>query len=398
MPSASSTPGGIRTVLPALCVTVTLSYGTLYYAFAVLAPSIRAETGWSLTALTAAFSLGNAVTGLAGVAVGRMIQAGGPRGVMTAGALAGAAGLAALALAPTFGVFVAGMVLCGVGGAGLFYPPAFAALIAWHDPRGVEAVTALTLVAGFASTVFAPLTTALAGSLGWRGTYLLYAALVAAVAVPLHLLALAPPWPSAVRSASTEPLGDVIASRTFLLLAVGSGLTMLTMYASLIALVPLLLARGYSPGTAAWALGLGGAGQVAGRVVYPWLTRAIGLPSRVTLATVGLTLTVALFAVVDGPTELVVAVSVLAGAARGLFTLVVATVVSDLWGPRRYASVNGVLGAPLALAMALGPFVGAAIAEVTGYPPAFAVLAGISAAGTCLFVLASTREPADGAR
>ena len=53
-----------RGVLATLCLTVTVSYGTLYYAFAVLAPDITGDTGWSLTAITAAFSLGSVMTGV----------------------------------------------------------------------------------------------------------------------------------------------------------------------------------------------------------------------------------------------------------------------------------------------------------------------------------------------
>ena len=50
--------------------------------------------------------------------------------------------------------------------------------------RRVRALTTLTLVAGLASTVFAPLTAALAGALGWRGTYLVLAGILAVVTIP----------------------------------------------------------------------------------------------------------------------------------------------------------------------------------------------------------------------
>ena len=41
--------------LPALCITQITSWGILYYAFPVLAPSVAADTGWSTTTITAAF-------------------------------------------------------------------------------------------------------------------------------------------------------------------------------------------------------------------------------------------------------------------------------------------------------------------------------------------------------
>jgi MFS family permease len=386
-----------RGVLPTLCLTVTVSYGTLYYAFAVLAPAITRDTGWSLTAITAAFSLGSVMTGVAGVVAGRSIQARGPRAVMVTGGAVGAGGLLVVAAAPSFAWFVAGMLVCGTGAAGLFYAPAFAAITHWHGARRVEALTVLTLVAGFASTVFAPLTTALEGPLGWRGVYVAFALLLVLVAVPLHALALRHPWPSESRHAHRHTDRAVLTSPTFVLVAVAGTLTTLAMYASLIALIPLLIERGMTPALAAWALGLGGAGQVAGRVLYPRLTRVLGLRARVSLVAGALAVTLAALAAVPGPAWLLIVVSVVAGAARGLFTLVGATLVTDLWGPERYAALNGVLSAPLAGATAVGPFLGAWVADVTdSYAVAFAVLAALAGAGAVLFTLVVGRTHAGG--
>ena len=381
-----------RAILATLCLTVTVSYGTLYYAFAVLAPAITRDTGWSLTAITAAFSLGSVMTGVAGVVAGRVIQARGPRSVMVLGGVVGAVGLLAVAAAPSYAWFVAGMLVCGAGAAGLFYAPAFAAITHWHGPRRVEALTTLTLVAGFASTVFAPLTTALEGWLGWRGVYVAFGALLLLTAVPLHALALRHPWPDESPHGHRHADRAVLTSPTFVLVALAGTLTTLAMYASLIALIPLLIERGMTPVLAAWGLGLGGAGQVAGRLLYPRLTRVLGLQARVALVSGSVAVTLAALAVVPGPAGLLIVVSVVAGAGRGLFTLVGATLVTDLWGPQRYAAINGVLSAPLAGATAVGPFLGAWVADVTGsYPAAFAALAALAGVGTVLFTVAGGR-------
>ncbi len=66
----------------------------------------------------------------------------------------------------------------------------------------MAALTTLTLAAGFASTIFAPLTSALSAPLGWRGTYLLLAGVLAAVTVPAHALFLRLPW---AQSPSSPP-------------------------------------------------------------------------------------------------------------------------------------------------------------------------------------------------
>jgi hypothetical protein len=89
--------------------------------------------------------------------------------------------------------------------------------------------------------------------------------------------------------------------------------------------------------------------------------------------------TIGTLAVLPGPAALLIAASVLAGAVRGLFTLLEATAISDRWGPAGYASLNGVFSAPLTGAIALAPAAGVALAgALGGYPALFLALAGIS--------------------
>lgn len=385
-PGAAGSPDpGAGWVLLALCVSVTVSYGVLYYAFTVLAPAISADTGWSATAVTTAFSAGSLTGAVAGIAVGRLLQQRGPRLVMTAAGVLGAGGVSVVALAATYPVFVAGWLLVGLASAGTFYPPAFAALTHWYGADRVRAITTLTLVAGFASTIFAPFTATLGEGIGWRDTYLVLAGLLLVVTVPAHALALKRPWHHGARSGQARPDREVLTSRPFLLLTAAATVASLAMYASLVNLVPLLLHHGVSLQVAAWALGLSGAGQVAGRLAYPALDRRLLPNSRAAgiIAVMGATL--AALALVPGPVLLLLVIAVLGGAARGLFTLVGATIVSDHWGTHRYAALNGVYHAPIGIAAALAPAFGAGIAAITGgYPAMFAVLAGLALVGAVL--------------
>jgi MFS family permease len=376
-------------MLVALCVSVTISYGVLYYAFTVLAPAISAGTGWSPTAVTAAFSVGSLTGAVAGIAAGRLLQRRGPRLVMTAGSLLGAGAVAVVALAPSYPVFVLGWLLVGLASAGTFYPPAFAALTHWYGAGRVRAITTLTLVAGFASTIFAPLTAALGEWLGWRDTYLMLAALLLVVTVPAHALTLRLPWHHDAGTSHPRADRDVLTSRTFLLIAVSGTLASLAMYASIVNLVPLLLHQGVSLQLAAWVLGLSGAGQVAGRLAYPALDRLLS-PNARSAAVMGVMgVTLAALALVPGPAPVLVLIAIVGGAARGLFTLVGATLVSDHWGSQRYAAINGVYHAPKGIAAALAPAFGAGVATITGgYPAMFAVLAALALAGAALAAVA----------
>lgn len=380
---------GLRRVLVVLCVTEVVSWGVLYYAFPVLAPTIARDTGWSVSALTGAFSAGLIVSALVGIPAGRWLDRLGPRLVMTTGSVLTVPAVVLIATAPSFPLFVAGWVLAGVAMAGTLYAPAFAAVTRWWGPRRVTALTAVTLLGGLASTVFAPLTAALLGPLGWRDAYLVLGAVLAVVTIPAHLFGLRGPWPApdpgpATGAAEHAP-ADVVRSRAFRVLVVAVALATFAAYAVIVNQVPLLIERGMSTAEAAWALGLGGLGQVLGRLGYGRLARALRVRARtvaIFAATAGTTL---LLGVLPGPVPLLIAAAMLAGAVRGVFTLLQATAITDRWGATHYGRLNGLLNAPAMIATALSPWAGAALAEVLGgYPAVFVVLAVIAVVAAAL--------------
>ena len=366
-------------VLITLCVTVTAAYGVLYYAFTVLQPRIVDDTGWSAAAITTAFSAGTLVGAVAGIPVGRVIQRFGPRWVMAGASLLGTLALLVVAAAPSYGVFALGWLLVGLSTAGTFYPPAFAALTQWFGARRVHAITTLTLAGGFASTIFAPLTEALAGWVEWRWTYVILAGAFVVLTFVPSIVVLDLAWEPTAPHADGRPVRDreVLRSRRFVLLTLAGTLVSMVVFASIVHLVPFLVSHGLSPTTAAWALGLGGAGQVAGRAFYPMLARRFGVRARMTGGVLWFAASVALLPLLPAVGWVMIVVAVLAGTARGLYTLISATVVSDVWGPERYAALNGVYSAPAGVAGALAPAVGAAVAAVLGgYDALYWVLAG----------------------
>ncbi len=109
------------------------------------------------------------------------------------------------------------------------------------------------------------------------------------------------------------------------------------MYSVTLAVIPLFTEKGMSFELAALGLGLLGAGQVVGRLLFllvprgtrPWLTVAIaaGLERRSSW----------LLALVPGPAWFLIGIGALAGAVRGAETLIQATAVADRWGTRNTA-------------------------------------------------------------
>lgn len=387
-----SDTAGLRRVLATLCITETASWGVLYYAFPVLSGHISADTGWSAAALTGAFSAALVVSALLGIVVGRLLDRRGPRWLMTTGSVLGVLAVGAVATAPNLGVFVAGWLLAGVAMSAALYPPAFAALTRWYGPGRVVALTVLTLVAGSASTVFAPLTAVLVERFDWRITYLILAGLLAVVTIPGHAFGLRPIWPPAPPGPPVGRPRQIIVSRHFMALVIAMAFAACASSAVVINLVPLLTERGVSTTTAAVTLGIGGAGQVLGRLGYKALAQRLGVRTRTVAVILGVAVTTALLALVTSLAGLIAA-AVLAGACRGVMTLLQATAVTERWGAAHYGQLSGVVAAPVTLTSALAPWLGAALATALGgYTAMFWVMGGLGVVAAAV-AMASVPSP-----
>ncbi|UYM07692.1 MFS transporter [Solicola gregarius] len=392
-------PGALRRVVAVLCVTQITGFGVLYYAFPVLATEIASDTGWSTIAVTAAFSAGQVTSGVVGIVVGRHIDRFGPRAIMTAGSVLAVPAVLVIAWSPTYAAFVIGWIIAGMAMSAVLYPPAFAALTHWGGSRRVQALTALTLVAGLASTVFAPLTAFTTSHLEWRTTYVVLIVGFAAVTIPAHWYGLRRPW-RREQTGDTQPrggrsrIGATVRSPTFIILAVAMSMTAFSVYAVVINLVPLFIEHGYSAGQGAIALGLGGIGQVCGRLGYARFAAVTSYTVRGAIIIGVVAASTGTLAAVSGPLAALVAASVAVGVGRGTYTLVQATAISDRWGTANFGSLNGILTAPMLIASAIAPFAGAALAELTGSQArSFVVLAAVAAVAAGLFLATTPRSP-----
>ena len=392
-PEAATSPGGgLRREVAVLCATEITVWGALFYALPVAASTIADDQGWSLPQILGAFTVAQLIAGALGFWVGRHIDRAGPRTIMTLGSLVGAGALVAVATSSSLVAFYMGWVIAGAAMSATLYAPAFAAITGWaagDERQRLRSLTAVTLVAGLASTVFAPLTAWLLDPLGWRGTYLVLAGFVAATSVA-HWLGLRAAWPEIhhdeveSRESGDNATIDFVQA-DFWLLVTGMTLAGFAVSAVVVNLVPLLTEHGLSVRAAAVVLGVGGIGQVTGRLFYTRLSAATTPATRtwavlavVALSTVGL-------AEIRNPLLVIVVLSFIGGTARGLFTLVQATAVVDRWGTRHYGSRSGILSGATMAAAAIAPWAGASIAVLLdGYATAFWLFAVGAVLGAAL--------------
>src|SRR5215468_7380719 len=173
-----------------LGVTQILAWGAIFYPPVLTVPLIAGQRGWSMSFAMGGFSLALLTAGLVSPRVGRLIDRHGGHRVMSIGSLLGALGLALIVYADHPAAYLAVWMLLGVATAATLYDPAFATIGRIFGLRARRPITMLTLAGGFASTVSWPVTHVLLEAIGWQGTYLVYAAVLALVAVPLHASAL----------------------------------------------------------------------------------------------------------------------------------------------------------------------------------------------------------------
>ena len=369
-------------IVAALSVTETVSWGVLYYVFAVVLLPMQRELGFSAAELTGAFSLGVLVAGIAGIGVGRFLDRRGPRVLMTAGSLAGALLVVAWSRVEGLAAFYALWVALGVVMATVLYEPAFTVLAKWFadaDERR-RAMTALTLVAGVSSFIFLPLGQALIDAHGWRSALVILAVVLAVVTVPLHALVLRQ-GPASVQPAGDA--GDVLRSAPFWLLSAGFFLASLAAFAMIVQAIPFLLDRGHGTSFAAFAVGLMGASQIPGRFVFALaaarLPSGLVIPSVFALVALGIVLIVA----VPGTIAVLVGMVVL-GMGSGMAILARATVIADRYGSAAYGAIAGVAASVTTGARAAAPVAAAVWASVVGYEGLLWTLAGLAALAVVL--------------
>ena len=155
-------------IVTALGTTQTLAWASSYYLIAILADPMARDLDCSQTSTFAAFSASLLITAMVGPRVGRTIDRFGGREVLAVSNLLFAVGLALLGLAQTqVMLWLAWLIMGAAMGLGL-YDAAFATLGRIYGDTARSAITGITLLAGFASTIGWPLTAWGVAAIGWR--------------------------------------------------------------------------------------------------------------------------------------------------------------------------------------------------------------------------------------
>ena len=383
-----------------LSVAQLISWGSTFYLFALLMAPLEQALGLSRAESSVAFSLALLVEGLLAYPVGRWIDRGHERLVMSAGSLLAALSLLLLSLVQgLLGLYLAWAGL-GAAMAAMLYTPVFAVVTRRYPSDFRRAIITMTFLGGLASTVFIPLIAWLMANWGWRTAVQVLAALHLLVCLPVHALALrAAPGASGtgpLPDGNSDTLGQHVRSPRFFLIGIFLTLMMAITVAMPAHMVSLLREQGMSE---AWAIALPasiGVVQVAGRLLMYFFEHHLDVhrANRLILLLLPLSLLVLLTApLLSGwQLEVMLLFVLLWGMGNGMLTIVKGTAMALYVSQAHVASLNGALGLPLALSRAAAPLLlGLLWSPAGGYSTGIVTLLLGSLLGLGAFVLAQRR-------
>lgn len=351
-------------VILALGTTQTLAWSSSYYLPAILADPIAHDLGISSNWIFAAFSASLVIAALLGPRIGRHIDLVGGRSVLSLSNLTLAAGLALLGLTGSIPVLIIAWLLLGLGMALGLYDAAFAALGRIYGEAARGAITGITLIAGFASTVGWPLTAFGLDHVGWRDTCFAWAAANLVIGLPINWLMLpavdsAKPATDAATEAATEA-GSTTATkphipfdRTMVLLTFAFASAWTVTGAMAAHLPRILQAAGATSVQAVTAGALIGPAQVIARIFEAGVLKRYHPVVSTRLACLTHPIGAAILALAGGGAASVFAI--FHGAGNGILTIARGTLPLSIFGPNNYGYRLGIIGAPARMAQALAP-------------------------------------------
>ena len=375
-----------------------ISWGSIFYTFALVMAPVERDLGLSRAESSLAFSLALLVEGLLAYPVGRWIDRGHERVVMTGGSVL--AGVCLLLQGSVTGMVGFYAVWAGLGAAmaATLYAPAFAVVTRRFPNDFRRAIILMTFLGGLASTVFIPLTAWLMALWGWRHAFIALAALHLLVCAPLHWLTLRGAPRPGPRVAAADPqavkgVTDFIFSAPFLLIGVFVVLLMAVTVALPAHMVSLLRENGLRE---VWVIAIpAGIGviQVLGRLLLYFFEHHVDphLANRLIpcLIPLGLLALLAAPLSADGPVGAVLLFVLLYGLGNGMLTIVKGTAIAQYVNRDHVATLNGALGLPLALARAAAPLLlGLLWTAQAGYTHGLWLLLALSVVGVGALMLA----------
>jgi MFS family permease len=385
-----------------LSIAQTVSWGIMFYGFAVFIEPLTAEFGWSKAEITGAFTLSLLVVGLFSVSAGTVLDRFGGRWLMTGASALGAALLFITAQIETLTAYYAVWIGLGLAMAATLYPSGFAVVVATLGSRARQGVTLMTLIAGFASTVFIPLISLLIDRVDWRDSFTLLGVILLVICVPIHAYVLRlERVPGAGQSGrprifsidlKSGPVADALRNPVLWWIGVCFTANSFVMAGVTVHIIPLMLERGFTMVTIVATIAMIGPMQVAGRVMVTVFEKWLDFRRAGLISGIFLLLGFALLSMAQPDNYLNYLFPIFYGSSLGIITIVRALAVPELIGPEAYGALNGLLGLVSSLALAATPVLISWVWLISqSYTAPLLLLSAVSLGSLLSFIIAVRR-------
>ena len=357
-----------------------LVWGGSFFLLAVMAAPIVRDTGWALQWVYGALSLSLLVSALLAPLTSRLIARFGGRPVLASSGAVVAVGLLLMAAAPSLGWFLLAWGVIGVGMALGLYEALFASLGALYGEKAAGAITGITLISGFASTLTWPLVALLIEHLGWRMTCVAYAVVLLLSVAPLYWRALPAGVGIKIASKAQQAAEDRVDPQVYWLLTTIFAIGAVLMTAVAVHLVSILQGQGHSLVAAIGFAAVLGPCQVGSRIVQIFARKRH--PLWTTLISVVLVASgLLLVTLVPAATLLGL---VLYGFGNGLRAIVRGLLPLALMSPSNYVLLMGKMSLPSLVGQAATPLVGGWLLQSAGPGAVLGVMAGLAGVNVLL--------------
>ncbi len=339
-----------------------VSWGALYYSFAVISEAMEKDIGVSKVTLNGAWSVALLLTGLCGLPVGLVLDRIGGRAVMTAGSLLAVASLVVWSTAADARTTYIAFIGLGVAMSASLYEAGFAVLAQRFPKTFPDQMLRMSLVAGLTPTFSIPLTTFFVGHYGWRHAVLALSFAVLLISLPIHFVFLrhgAQMTRDRYRSnalASNRALHRALRHPTFWLLLISFTFYSVLVSSILFHIIPLLREKGVPDRTITMAYMSIGPAQAAGRILLMSLQRFIEMTAAGVATFLALPAALAALMVFPANGLVVFFVMITYGFGNGLYTIVRGTAVPELLGAEGYGAINGAHTFVIRIGGALAPY------------------------------------------
>jgi predicted MFS family arabinose efflux permease len=259
----------------------------------------------------------------------------------------------------------------GVAMALTLYEAEFATINRKFDQDSRQAISTLTLFAGFASTVFWPLTLKLSSVVGWRDTYFWFGTIQLLLCLPLHLMLGRDAAVAHVPHAEPErshTLAEALRHPAFWKLAMAFSANMFIFSALSVHLIPLLKDFGHTAALAVLMSTLIGPMQVTGRICERTFAKNAAPQTVGKFTFAALPAAILVLLLFGSQAWSVAAFCILYGLSNGILTIVRGTIPQAMFGRKNYGAISGAMAGPSLLAKAAGPLVAAAVLRAYASP------------------------------